>query len=223
MSGMAMLRRFCVLVIVFLFPLAQGWSDEQILPRGHPVTRYASIWENSPFLREISDSKMLVVSSSFGKHLALEGVISDNKIGVIAYVRDVETGLFLTISEEPGNSHLYFVTSASISSNPGLTWVRISNGSESAELGYNGSTNRPGAIPIQEETLSSSFGTSPTLVFDHPSSESADQNRHEIDKPKTTVSGVSRKRIRLPIPNTGTSPENAKLPEKKLKRTSSNN
>src|SRR5690606_30969748 len=63
-------------------------AEDDLLPTSFPVSRYTDIWEDSPFNREVIKVVAQAISSSFAQTLTLEGIVTDDTIGPIAYVRD---------------------------------------------------------------------------------------------------------------------------------------
>ncbi len=193
-------RRFHILAL--LLPIGAslvGMAGDGVLPKSYPVTRYSATWEHSPFLREITEALSLPSAPSFGERLTLEGIVSDDSRGVIAYLRDKETDESLMVTDRPSQSHPYLVVSASQVRDPGLTWVRISDGSQTAELGFASSGRSTGADRSSSLHSAPSPGA-PALAVGHPNAGPPKDLDASEDKPKTTVAGPPRQRVRLPIP-----------------------
>lgn len=110
---------------------------EETLPTGHSVTRYVPVWENSPFNREVARIVETKLSSTFGKNLVLEGLVSDKAKGPIAFVRDTKENVPFTISSEKSSGdYTYTIVSANKDPDPQKTTVTITDGKEQAEIGY---------------------------------------------------------------------------------------
>ncbi|MDF1859783.1 MAG: hypothetical protein P1U87_06180 [Verrucomicrobiales bacterium] len=110
---------------------------EETLPSGHSVTRYVPVWENSPFNREVARIVETKLSSTFGKNLVLEGLVSDKAKGPIAFVRDTKENVPFTISSEKSSGdYTYTIVSANKDPDPQKTTVTITDGKEQAEIGY---------------------------------------------------------------------------------------
>lgn len=112
-------------------------SDE-VLPISYPLTRYTAIWQNSPFEREVVKPVVETISSTFGRDLALEGLIQDSKKGPVAYMRNVKDNvpLVVTKSPAPNGAHPYTIVSATQAHNPAESTVIITDGKEKAEIGF---------------------------------------------------------------------------------------
>jgi len=114
-------------------------QEEDVLPSSYPVTRYTEIWENSPFTREVVKVVARKIVSSFGNSITLEGLVNDDERGPIAYVKDITENKTLIITTEPNtaeNGHPYTIVSADLVINPQETTVTITDGTETAEIGY---------------------------------------------------------------------------------------
>lgn len=116
------------------------WSQEadNILPSMYPTSRYIEVWENSPFNREVIKQTPQTTLSKFAQSLVLEGMVNDNRRGAIAYLRDQKEKKSYVVSSEASNSHSYTLVSASQATDPRESKVTITNGKETAEIGYPG-------------------------------------------------------------------------------------
>lgn len=114
-------------------PLA---AEDSVLPTGYPVTRYTDIWENSPFNREVVKAAAKTMESSFAGSLVLEGLVTDDTLGPIAYVRDVREDKPIVITREKSEAHSFTIVSANQVANPEETKVTVTDGTESGEIGY---------------------------------------------------------------------------------------
>ncbi len=134
------MKRLPILALVLggLFPVSAETEEEAVLPTAYPVSRYSAIWENSPFNREVVKPIGQTIQSSFAQSLVLEGLINDDKRGPVAYVRDTREDLSLVITQEKSTnpSNPYTVVSASLSRRPEETKVTITDGKETAEIGF---------------------------------------------------------------------------------------
>ncbi|MEX2581534.1 MAG: hypothetical protein WD342_20930 [Verrucomicrobiales bacterium] len=124
------------LITICLSATVLGTAEDEILPVAFPVTRYTEIWEDSPFNREVVKVVEQKVISSFGQSIALEGLVSDDAVGPIAYVRDVKEDKPLVVTSQASESHPYTIVSANQVNNPFETTVTITDGTETAEIGY---------------------------------------------------------------------------------------
>ncbi len=113
-----------------------GRAEEGVLPTAFPVSRYTEIWENSPFNREVVPAVVQTIQSSFAQSLVLEGIVSDDTRGTIAYVRDTKEDASLVITESPSETHPYTIVSANQSNNPEETKVTLTDGTETGEIGF---------------------------------------------------------------------------------------
>lgn len=124
------------MLVAVLVAVATVSGEEAVLPTGYPVTRYTDIWENSPFNREVVKAVAKTMENSFAGSLVLEGLVTDDTLGPIAYVRDIREDKPIVITREKSESHPYTVVSANQVANPEETKVTVTNGSESGEIGY---------------------------------------------------------------------------------------
>lgn len=115
---------------------AELHAEESVLPTGYPVTRYTDIWENSPFNREVVKAVAKTMESSFAGSLVLEGLVTDDTLGPIAYVRDVREDKPIVITREKSEAHPFTIVSANQVANPEETKVTVTDGSETGEIGY---------------------------------------------------------------------------------------
>lgn len=113
-------------------------SADTLLPVAFPVTRYTAIWEDSPFEREVVKPVVNTVPSTFAQSLVLEGLVNDDRRGPVAYVRDNRDNLSLVVTKEPSGtaSNPYTVVSAKLSRKPEESKVTITDGKETAEIGF---------------------------------------------------------------------------------------
>lgn len=111
-------------------------AEDAVLPTGYPVTRYTDIWENSPFNREVVKAAAKTMESSFAGSLILEGLVTDDTLGPIAYVRDVREDKPIVITKEKTEAHPFTIVSANQVANPEETKVTVTDGSETGEIGY---------------------------------------------------------------------------------------
>jgi len=111
-------------------------EEEEILPSGHPLTRYTSIWENSPFLREVVRPAETMVASTFGRDLVLEGLVHDRRAGPVAYVRDRRDNRLLTLKTEAQGDVPYRIESAELDRDPTKSVLVITDGRESATIRF---------------------------------------------------------------------------------------
>jgi hypothetical protein len=120
----------------FLLGAAPLFAEDAVLPTGYPVTRYTDIWENSPFNREVVKAAATTMQSSFAGSLVLEGLVTDDTLGPIAYVRDVREDKPIVITREKSEAHPFTIVSANQVANPEETKVTVTDGTESGEIGY---------------------------------------------------------------------------------------
>lgn len=174
-------------------------SGEEILPRSYPASRYLTIWNNSPFLREVGDPTTIEGEAPATLDVSLEGLVIDENTGAIAYLRDSKTGEFLTATEKPSPLHSFLVMDARPNRDPTLTVVSISDGDRTADLRFSGPKwallnggAEAFATSNQNEVSTGSEGSLPM----------AEAVRDTQAHPqKTTVSGPPGKRFRIPIPD----------------------
>lgn len=109
---------------------------EEALPTGYPASRYTAIWENSPFNREVAPPVAQTIESAFAKNLVLEGVVHDDTLGTIAYVRDVANDAPLVVTSQETSAHPYRIVSAEQAHDPKLTKVTLTDGKESGDITF---------------------------------------------------------------------------------------
>ncbi|MCG8600595.1 MAG: hypothetical protein MI807_10675 [Verrucomicrobiales bacterium] len=110
---------------------------EEALPTSYPVTRYSSIWENSPFNREVIKPVKTNLTNNFGRNMVLQGLIIDSQQGPIAYVFDSKENKTIRITSQGSNYDLpYTIVSADKQADPKGTKVIITDGQEEAEITY---------------------------------------------------------------------------------------
>lgn len=124
------------LPIALLLSTAPLAGNEEVLPREFPVTRYTSIWEDSPFNREVVAVVETKMQSTFGTHLTLEGLVTDESAGAIAYMRDLKENKILVITGTKSEDSPFYLVDVQKSNNPAETRVTLSDGTETAEIGY---------------------------------------------------------------------------------------
>lgn len=186
--------QFCKILLPILSAFSIAKSEDYVIPVSLPINRYLAIWENSPFLRKLNESTPLTIKSSFGGTLVLEGLVSDTSRGTVAYVRETEKGITLVVTEKEGDDHPYFLVAASQVNNPALSWVRISDGRETVDLGFDGHMS-PTEMPP-----TSTAPTGSVIAAGHPSITQDTTVRPPLEVPKTTVSGPAGQRMRFPAP-----------------------
>lgn len=133
------MKYFAIAITLFCLSSSLRAQVEDVLPGSYPVTRYTEIWENSPFTREVVKVVERKIMSSFGNAITLEGLVNDDERGPIAYVKDITENKTLIITSEPNTSeggHPYTIVSADLVKNPQETTVTITDGTETAEIGY---------------------------------------------------------------------------------------
>lgn len=133
------MKKFSLLLIGALIAMPTVAQEEKVLPDSFPVTRYTAVWENSPFTREVVKVVERKVISSFGNSLTLEGLINDDERGTVAYVKDITENETLIITSKPDpktDGHPYTIVSADLVSDPQSSTVTITDGNETAEIGY---------------------------------------------------------------------------------------
>lgn len=111
-------------------------AEDAVLPAAFPVTRYTAIWENSPFNREVVKAAAKTMESSFAGSLVLEGLVTDDTLGPIAYVRDIREDKPIVITRETSEAHPFTIVTANQVANPEETKVTVTNGTETGEIGY---------------------------------------------------------------------------------------
>lgn len=127
-------------ILSILFPFLLGAAplvaEDAVLPTGYPVTRYTAIWENSPFNRVVVKAATKTMESSFAGSLVLEGLVTDDTLGPIAYVRDVREDKPIVITRDKSEAHPFTIVSANQVANPEETKVTVTDGTETGEIGY---------------------------------------------------------------------------------------
>ncbi|MEQ1841872.1 MAG: hypothetical protein ABL994_15815 [Verrucomicrobiales bacterium] len=111
-------------------------EEEEFLPSRFSLERYTAGWENSPSNREVVKVVAAQVVSAFGRDIVLEGVISDDQTGTIAYARDLVHGNLMIITEKISEEHPFNIKSNSQANDPRETSVTITDGKEEAEIRY---------------------------------------------------------------------------------------
>jgi len=130
------MRHFVAISLLLTLPSALVRAEDDVLPTAYPVSRYTEIWENSPFNREVIKVATEGITSSFAQTLTLEGIVNDDSIGPIAYVRDNAENQPIVITTAKSESHPYTIVSANLVNNPEETKVTITDGKETGEIGY---------------------------------------------------------------------------------------
>jgi hypothetical protein len=130
------MRHFLAISLLLTLPAARVKAEDEVLPTSHPVSRYTEIWENSPFNREVIKVASEAITSSFAQTLTLEGIVNDDSIGPIAYVRDNAENQPIVITSAKSESHPYTIVSANLVNNPEETKVTLTDGKETGEIGY---------------------------------------------------------------------------------------
>jgi len=125
-----------LMLLFCLCPAALPAEEEEVLPTGFPVSRYTAIWEDSPFNREVVKVAAQTIQSSFAQTLVLEGIVNDDTIGPIAYVRDVAEDRPLVITNAASEAHPYTIVTANQTNNPEETKITLTDGKETGEIGY---------------------------------------------------------------------------------------
>lgn len=131
-----MKERFAItfLVVIAAIPAA---AQDNLLPTSYPVNRYTDIWENSPFNREVIKEVVTGPQTSFSQSLVLEGLVTDDTRGTVAYVRDIREDKPLVITSDETDGHPYRVVGANQEHDPEKTKVTITDGKETGEIGFN--------------------------------------------------------------------------------------
>lgn len=130
------MRPFLAIPLLLGLSVTSVRTEDDVLPVAHPVSRYTEIWDDSPFNREVIKAVAETISSSFAQTLTLEGIVTDNTIGPIAYVRDNAENQPIVITSAKSESHPYTIVSANQVNNPEETKVTITDGRETGEIGY---------------------------------------------------------------------------------------
>tara|TARA_R110000850_G_scaffold4834_3_gene21197 strand:+ start:1768 stop:2388 length:621 start_codon:yes stop_codon:yes gene_type:complete len=182
---------------------------EDILPIEHLPSRYAQVWNNSPFNREVVKYAGATLVSNFGKTLALEGIVHDDRLGPIAYVRDLVDNQPIMVTRTESLLHPYTVVSANQVNDPRESRVTITNGQESAEIGYiSNLMTKTIEQPARKATSTSpsspgASGTQPTASSDPPAPKVAGTPPTPAATPGNTATEATeatprRRRILLP-------------------------
>ncbi|MEM9018288.1 MAG: hypothetical protein AAGC68_14840 [Verrucomicrobiota bacterium] len=109
---------------------------EEVLPTGFPLNRYTALWEDSPFNREVVKPVETKIESNFGKDIVLEGVVNDQVVGPIAYLRDLKKNEPIVVTSKESETSPYRILTTSKSNDPAETTVTITDGDETAEIGF---------------------------------------------------------------------------------------
>ncbi len=155
-----MKKRIAFQLILCATALSAQEKEEEFLPSRFPLERYTAGWENSPFNREVVKVVAAQVASAFGRGIVLEGVVSDDQTGTIAYARDLVEGNLMIITEKSSEGHPFTIKSTSQANDPRETSVTITDGKEQAEIRYEvkSLTQTIATDPVPEGTAE---GTSP--------------------------------------------------------------
>lgn len=120
----------------FLPAVSLSQDEGKILPTSYPVSRYTEVWDDSPFNREVVRPVEQTITSSFAKTLVLEGIVNDDTLGPIAYVRDTAEDKPIVITSTARDGHPFTIVSANLVNNPEETTVTVTDGSETGEIRY---------------------------------------------------------------------------------------
>lgn len=131
------MRRCLPILLVSVMPALPVLAQDNLLPTPYPVNRYTDIWENSPFNREVIKEVVTGPQTSFSQNLVLEGVVTDDTRGTVAYVRDIREDKPLVITSNETDGHPYRVVGANQEHDPEKTKVTITDGKETGEIGFN--------------------------------------------------------------------------------------
>ncbi|MEM9282934.1 MAG: hypothetical protein AAGA96_13990 [Verrucomicrobiota bacterium] len=154
-----MRNRLFILITLVTSPLI----GEELLPIQIPVTQYSAVWENCPFNREVVKVVEARITSNFGRNLTLDGLSHDSILGPIAYVRDLSDNQPLMITQAQSDSHPYTIVKAPETNDPREAKVTITNGQETAEIGYqSGMMTQTIAQPVTEKETEAT-ANKPTL------------------------------------------------------------
>lgn len=124
------------LVALISGPLA-AQETEKAIPTGYPITRYSAIWEDSPFDREVVAAVETRFESNFGRNLVLEGLVNDSKRGPMAFLRDTKENVPFLVTTQTGQPpYAYQLVEADTNPDPMKTKVKITDGNETAEIGF---------------------------------------------------------------------------------------
>jgi hypothetical protein len=124
---------FILLLLATVHPLG---AEDQVIPTSFPVSRYTGVWESSPFNREVLVAVAQTITSNFAQNLTLEGVVNDDAVGPVVYVRDNAKNEPLVIRMDGSENHPYKIVSVNLVNNPEETKVTITDGTETGEIGY---------------------------------------------------------------------------------------
>lgn len=130
------MKSFLILPLLIALSTLLLRGEDEVLPTAHPVSRYTEIWADSPFNREVIKAASEVITSDFAQTLTLEGIVNDDTLGPIAYVRDNAENKPIVITSAKSESHPYTIISANLVNNPEETKVTITDGKETGEIGY---------------------------------------------------------------------------------------
>lgn len=130
------MKTFLSMPFALLIGVSPLFAEDAVLPTGFSVTRYIDIWENSPFNREVVKAGATTMASSFAGSLVLEGLVTDDTLGPIAYVRDIREDKPIVVTRQKSESHPFTIVSANQVANPEETKVTVTNGNETGEIGY---------------------------------------------------------------------------------------
>ncbi len=126
----------CLLITTASAMASPSQEGSAILPQAYPIERYQSVWQSSPFLREVVAVKPMTLSASFGKSLVLVGLVDDMERGPIAYVRDQREERTFVVTKEGADDHGYVIISADQKADPRESSVTLTDGNETARIKY---------------------------------------------------------------------------------------
>jgi len=115
-------------------------AEEKLIPTAILPIKYKSVWENSPFNREVIEAVETVVEDSKNKSLVLEGLIEDDQVGHIAYVRDLATETLMVITSRKSEEHDLVIVSANYTADPGKAKITVYDGKKSSEVAFASTT-----------------------------------------------------------------------------------
>lgn len=203
-----------ILLIGLVALSASKLSGEDILPTEFPVTRYTALWENSPFNRQVVAAVENRITSTLGINLTLEGLVTDETAGTIAYMRDLKENKFLVVTKEKSESAPFYLIDAKKSSNPAESRVTISDGKDTAEIGFSEGVftqqiDSPAPAPRDTENKVSAAQAPPTpdasTSGESPTPNTPPSPNAEPGNEPAADSGSRRRRILLPSRSPATS------------------
>ncbi len=136
-----------VLILLGFGSTGLAQSPDPTIPTALPLSRYTGQWEKSAFHRVVIPQKQVEIAGpSFATSMILEGVVRDNKLGPIAYLKKREDNQLLVVTSKRNEKgkHPYYLVSADIQNDPSQTSIKISNGKDTATMSYDpGTLSRP--------------------------------------------------------------------------------